>query len=122
MTGGRLLPEALPTLSHRAPRVTNAPEVEVAYPTTSDLWAARGERTIKAAGDLKGVYDPEDERVFNGDALNCRGWLTYRKAGQAGLVFVDPGSTGNADDCWNDEDHKDDIAYRKSLEEGQARG
>jgi hypothetical protein len=100
----------------------NEPEMEIACPATSDLWAARDEWTIEAAGDLTGEYDPEDDRMFNGDTLNCRGWLTYRKAGRAGLVFVASGGTGGADDSWRDQDYEDEMAYRKSLEEGQAGG
>ncbi len=75
-----------------------------------------------AAGDLTGEYDPEDDRVFNGDTLNCRGWLTYRKAARAGLVFAESGDTGGAEDSWRDQDYEDEMAYRKSLEEGQAGG
>lgn len=98
------------------------PEMDEACPTTADLWAARDEWTIEAAGDLTGEYDPEGDRMFNGDALNCGGWLAYRKAGRAGLVFVESGGAGGADDSWRDQDYEDEIAYRKSLEEAQARG
>jgi hypothetical protein len=96
------------------------PNMEVACPATSNLWAARDEWTIEAAGDLTGEYDPEGDRMFNGDTLNCRGWLTYGKAGRAGLVFAESGGTGGADDSWRDRDYEDEMAYRKSLEEGQA--
>ncbi|WP_281174793.1 hypothetical protein [Simplicispira psychrophila] len=41
--------------------------------------------------------------MFNGDTLNCRGWLTYRKAGRAGLVFVEA-----------------ELAYEQSLEAKKA--
>lgn len=100
----------------------NEPQMEVACPATSDLWAARVEWTIEAAGDLTGEYDPEGDRMFNGDRLNCRGWLTYRKAGRAGLVFAESGGIGGADDSWRDRDYEDELAYRKSLEEAEARG
>lgn len=97
-------------------------EMEDACPATSDLWAARDEWTIEAAGDLTGEYDPEGDRMFNGDTLNCRGWLTYRKAGRAGLVFSEAGGSGGADDSWRDQDYEDELAYRQSLDKGQAAG
>ncbi len=50
------------------------------------------------------------------------GWLTYRKAGRAGLVFAEAGGSGGADDSWRDQDYEDEMAYRESLEEGQAGG
>jgi predicted ATPase len=58
--------------------------------------------------------------MFNGDTLNCRGWLTYRKAGRAGLVFVEAGGTGGADDSWRDLDREAELAYEQSLEAKQA--
>lgn len=87
----------------------NEPEMEDACPATSDLWAARDEWTIEAAGALTGEYDPEGDRMFNGDTLNCRGWLTYRKAGRAGLMFDEAGGSGVADDSWRDQDHEDEL-------------
>lgn len=98
------------------------PEMEDACRATSDLCAARDEWTIEADGDMTGEYDPEGDRMFNGDTLSCRGWLTYRKAGRAGLVFAEAGGSGGADDGWRDQDYEDEMAYRKSLEEGQAGG
>lgn len=98
----------------------NEPEMGDACPVTSDLWAARDEWTIEATGDLTGEYDPEGDRVFNGDTLNCRGWLTYRKAGRAGLVFDEEGGSGTADDSWRDQDHEDELAYQQYLEKGSA--
>lgn len=96
----------------------NEPEMEVACPATSDLWTARDEWTIEAGGDMTGEYDPEGDRMFNGDTLNCRGWLTYRKAGRAGLVFAEAGGTGGADDGWRDRDYEDEMAYRQSRAGG----
>jgi hypothetical protein len=98
------------------------PEMEEACPASSDLWAARDEWTIEAAGDLTGEYDPKGDRMFNGDTLNCRGWLTYRKAGRAGLVFDEGGGSGVADDSWRDRDYEDELAYRQSLEKDQTAG
>jgi hypothetical protein len=96
------------------------PEMEDACRATSDLWAARDEWTLEADGVMTGEYDPEGDRMFNGDELNCRGWLTYRKAGRAGLVFAEAGGSGSADGSLRDRDYEDEMAYRKSLEEGQA--
>jgi hypothetical protein len=98
------------------------PEMEDTCPATGDLWAAQDEWTIEAGGDLKGEYDPEGDRMFNGDTLNCRGWLAYRKAGRAGLVLGESGGGGVADDSWRDQDYEDEMAYRKRLEQGQAGG
>ncbi len=74
------------------------PEIGVECPATADLRAATGDWTVEADGDMTGEYDPEGDRMFNGDTLNCRGWRTYRNAGREGLVFVEACGTGGADD------------------------
>ncbi|ELC7284773.1 hypothetical protein F7O93_01060 [Pseudomonas aeruginosa] len=96
------------------------PEMDVECPQTADLWAAVEEWTIEADGVMTGEYDPDGDRMFNGDTLNCRGWLTYRKAGRAGLVFVEGGGTGGADDSWRDQDFEDEWAYQRGVESNQA--
>ena len=83
------------------------PEMDEACPTTADLWAATDEWKIEAEGVLLGEYDPEGDRMFNGDTLNCAGWLTYSKAGRAGLVLLDKGGVAGADDDWRDPDYGD---------------
>jgi hypothetical protein len=37
-------------------------------------------------------------------------------------VFAEAGGSGGADDSWRDQDYEDEMAYRESLEEGQAGG
>jgi len=54
------------------------------------------------------------DRMFNGDTLSCRGWLTYRKAGRAGLVFAEAGGSCNADDSWHDHGYEDEMVGSKS--------
>lgn len=92
------------------------PEMDGECAATADLWAATDEWTIEADGTMTGEYDPEADRMFNGDSLNCRGWLTYRKAGRAGLVFLDSGGIGGADDSWRDLDREAELAYEQSLQ------
>lgn len=92
----------------------DAPEMEDACPATSDLWATRDEWTLEADGVLAGEYDPEGDRMFNGDTLNCRGWMTYCKAGRAGLVFAEAGGSCNADDSWHDHGYEDEMVGAKS--------
>lgn len=96
------------------------PEMDLECLATADLWAATDDWTIEADGTMTGEYDPEGDRMFNGDTLNCRGSLTYRKAGRAGLVFVESGGTGGADDSWRDLDREAELAYEQSLQAGQA--
>lgn len=91
------------------------PDMDIECPPTTDLWAAVDEWTIEADGTMTGEYDPEGDRMFNGDTLNCRGWLIYRKAGRAGLVFTEGDGTGGADDSWRDLDRDDEWAYQQSL-------
>ena len=91
------------------------PDMDIECPPTTDLWAAVDEWTIEADGTMTGEYDPEGDRMFNGDTLNCRGWLIYRKAGRAGLVFIEGDGTGGADDSWRDLDRDDEWAYQQSL-------
>lgn len=97
----------------------NEPEMSIECPATTDLWAAREEWTITADGDMTGEYDADGDRMFNGNILNCRGWITYRKAGRAGLVFADQGGSGGVDDSWRDQDHEVEMEYLKSLNEGK---
>lgn len=91
------------------------PDMDIECPPTTDLWAAVDEWTIEADGTMTGEYDPEGDRMFNGDTLNCRGRLIYRKAGRAGLVFIEGDGTGGADDSWRDLDRDDEWAYQQSL-------
>ena len=91
------------------------PTMEDESRATSDLWTARDEWTIEADGDMTGEYDPEGDRMFNGDTLNCRGWLTYRKAGRAGLVLAEAGGCGGADDSWRDRDYQDEKTVGQSI-------
>lgn len=87
------------------------PEMEDTYSClpTADLWEARDTWKIEADGDLTGEYDPEGDRMFNGETLNCRGRLTYRKAGRAGLVFLEGEGFGVADDSWREQDLEDEL-------------
>src|SRR3546814_8573213 len=65
-----------------------------------------------------GEYDPNGDRMFNGDTLKCSGWLVYQKAGRAGLVFQEGGAGASADDSWRDQDYEDEqayFAYQQSL-------
>lgn len=87
------------------------PDMQLECPSTADLWAAVGEWSIEADGNMAGHYDPEGDRMFNGNTLNCRGRLTYLKAGRAGLVFLDGDGTGGTDDSWRDRDREDELAY-----------
>ncbi len=91
------------------------PEMDIECPSTPDLWAAVEEWTIEGNGTMTGEYDPDGDRMFNGDKLNCRGWLTYRKAGRAGLVLVEGGGMAGADDSWRDQDRDDEWAYQQNL-------
>ncbi len=43
------------------------PEMNEACPETSNLWAAGSDWTIEADGTMEGEYDPEGDRMFNGD-------------------------------------------------------
>lgn len=76
-------------------------------PQTEDLWTAVDEWVIEADGVMEGEYDPEGDRMFNGDTMNCRGHLVYRKAGRAGLVLLDASGSAGADDSWRDEEFGD---------------
>lgn len=86
------------------------PEMDIECPPTTDLWAAVDEWEIEADGVMTGEYDPEGDRMFNGDTLNCRGRLVYRKAGRAGLVLVEGSGMAGADDSWRDLDREDELA------------
>lgn len=95
------------------------PQMDVECPATVDLWAAVAEWAIEADGDMTGEYDPEDDRMFNGDTLNCRGRLLYSKAGRAGLVLVGASGMAGADDSWRGLDREDELEYLQSLESQQ---
>jgi len=97
------------------PRSPTSPIWTSSAPDNGPVGGAVDEWTIEADGTMTGEYDPEGDRMFNGDTLNCRGWLIYRKAGRAGLVFIEGDGTGGADDSWRDLDRDDEWAYQQSL-------
>jgi len=86
---------------------SDEPEMEEQCPPTADLWTAPDEWSIEASGIMAGEYDPDGDRMFNGDALNCRGQLTYSKAGRAGLIFAEGSGVASADDSWREPDPED---------------
>jgi hypothetical protein len=86
------------------------PEIDDKSPPTADLWGAIDEWRIEATGKMVGEYDPEGDRMFNGDTLHCRGWLDFLKAGRAGLVFSDSGAGAESDDSWRDDEGYVDLS------------
>jgi len=86
------------------------PDMNIECPATTDLWAAATEWTIEADGVMTGEYDPDGDRMFNGDTLNCRGRLLFSKAGRAGLVLIEASGCGGIDDSWRD-DRDQELAY-----------
>ncbi|ABE31174.1 hypothetical protein DR64_3948 [Paraburkholderia xenovorans LB400] len=84
------------------------PELPEECPLTTDLWTAAAIWTIEADGEMTGEYDPDGDRMFNGDTLQCRGWLSFLKAGRAGLLMLDSGGGAAADDSWRDAGSDDD--------------
>lgn len=87
------------------------PEFQGDTPATVDLWHARTDWSIEADGEWVGSYDPDAERMFNGDKLNCSAKLTYEKAGRAGLIETNSEAYANRDDSWADLDYEDEQAY-----------
>ncbi|WP_402721297.1 hypothetical protein [Janthinobacterium rivuli] len=84
-------------------------------PATDDLWAARSEWCIEASGDIKGGHDTESDRMFAGDTLNCRGKLTFDKAGRAGLIFLESEGSAGVDESWREQDFEYDEAQEADL-------
>lgn len=72
--------------------------------TSGDLWSSVDEWTIEDTGTLTGEYDPEGDRMFNGNTLNVKGKLTFAKAGRAGLVHLSDEAEVfvSTDDSWRD--------------------
>lgn len=75
-------------------------------PTVSgDLWSSPTNWTISLTGKLGGEYDPEGDRMFNGDTIMVSAWVKYAKSGRAGLVKIDEAIVAGADqDGWRDEE------------------
>jgi len=92
------------------------PDMPIACPPVEDLWSAVKEWSIQADGGVTGEYDPDGDRLFNGDQLQCWGRLVYDKAGRAGLVFVYSEAAGGLDDSWRDEDGEDELEYLQSVD------
>ncbi|MNC36215.1 hypothetical protein D3C81_1419680 [compost metagenome] len=59
--------------------------------------------TIGASGTWTGEYDPDGDRMFNGNTLDVRGRLVYAKAGRAGLIRMDEEDGASPVDDWRDE-------------------
>jgi hypothetical protein len=92
------------------------PQVPDEVPATEDLWSARTDWSIEARGDLKGRHDADSDRMFSGDTLNCRGKLTFAKAGRAGLIFMEAEGSAGVDERWREDDRDAEMAYLESLD------
>lgn len=75
------------------------------WKVSGDLWTSPTEWTIEASGTWTGEYDPDGDRMFNGDTLDVRGKLIYAKAGRAGLILVDQEDGASPVDDWRDENY-----------------
>lgn len=87
-------------------------EVEDIEPESDDLWTERESWSASASGTMSGEYDPEGDRMFNGDKVHCSATVTFLKAGRGGLVFshVD---TSAAAGGWDD-----DAEYDEPMTQG----
>ena len=97
----------------------DAPDLFEYKPSSEDLWSTRTEWSIEAHGKIIGEYDPERERMFNGDALNCSGKLNFKKAGRGGLISTTNYCTVGTDDDWRDQDLDAEMEYDASLKEAK---
>lgn len=75
------------------------PEFQDETPATNNLWQARAVWTIEADGNWVGSYDPDADRMFNGDTLNCSARLSFDKAGRSGLRESNSEADAHMDDC-----------------------
>ncbi|MNV35268.1 hypothetical protein D3C71_1267100 [compost metagenome] len=73
------------------------------WETSGDLWTSPMDWTIGASGTWTGEYDPDGDRMFNGNTLDVRGRLVYAKAGRAGLIRMDEEDGASPVDDWRDE-------------------
>ena len=96
------------------------PEFPDKTPVTDNLWQARAEWTIEADGDWVGSYDPDADRMFNGDTLNCSAKLSYDKAGRSGLIEANSEAYANRDDSLADKDYEAEQAYWTEQKESKA--
>lgn len=96
------------------------PEFPDKTPATDNLWQARAEWTIEADGDWGGSYDPDADRMFNGDTLNCSAKLCYDKAGRSGLIESNSEANAHREDSWADDDYEAEQAYCAEQKESKA--
>lgn len=96
------------------------PEFPDEAPATDNLWQARAKWTIEADGDWVGSYDPDTDRMFNGDMLHCSAKLSYDKAGRSGLVESNSEAYAHRDDSWADDDYEAEQAYLAEQRESKA--
>ncbi len=82
------------------------PEFQDETPATDNLWQAQTVWTIEAYGDWVGSYDPDSDRMSNGDTLHCSAKLSYNKAGRSGLIESNNEAYAHRDDSWADKDYK----------------
>lgn len=69
---------------------------------SGDLWSSRDTWWIEGSGTWSGNYDPDGDRLFNGDTYDVSGKIEFTKAGRAGLIFLDCEVGGGADDSWRE--------------------
>lgn len=73
------------------------------WDVSGDLWSSPTQWTIEVSGTWTGEYDPDGDRMFNGDTLDVWGKLIYAKAGRAGLILLDQEDGASPVDDWRDE-------------------
>lgn len=95
------------TMSETNAEFDSEPYLPIETPATEDLWEARTEWSVEASGDMKGGHDIDSDRMFVGDTLNCRGKLTFAKAGRAGLILLDSEASAGVDESWRELDAED---------------
>lgn len=81
----------------------DSPEI-AEWKSNGDLWASRDDWSLEGEGELVGEYDPDGDRMFNGDTLKVWGKLNFWKAGRAGLIFADSDDGGARDDSWRSDE------------------
>jgi len=84
--------------------------------TSGELWMAMSEWWISVVGTLTGEYDPDGDRMFNGNEIAVSGKMTFAKAGRAGLIHVDTECGGGVDDSWRQKDRDDEAAFYASQQ------
>lgn len=92
-------------------------------PNSEDLWKSKETWKIVASGSLRGSYDSDGDRMYNGETIRVTVGLEFQKAGRCGLLEnPDQEIAAGIDDHWRDIDREADLQWQAEQDKEERLG